>query len=193
MARRRRTPDSVWLMRPISAVCCALLVFGCLASACSFGSADDPTTTQVVTVPALITLTEATTTTTEPPLSICDAVDSFPEVMPERVVSGLPDASSVPFDEFTLLAGAFTAMRFDASGDPVLVMIRGALPPRQFTEPSEVVEILDGVPSLVGPIGDGFWAAAWAIPPGDRCDLYSLIFYPPISPEEALAVAGSVR
>ncbi len=90
--------------------------------------------------------------------------------MPERVVSGVPDTADVEFDEFTVLAGAFA----------VLVMIRGALPPRQFTGESQADEILDGIPSVVGPIGDGYWAAAGAIPPGERCDFFSIIFYPPV-------------
>ena len=92
-----------------------------------------------------------------------------------------------------MLSGAFTAIRFDEAGSTVLVMIRGALPPRQFTGESQVVEILDGIPSVVGPIGDGYWAAAWAIPPGERCDLFSLIFYLPVQEAEVVAVTGSIR
>ena len=113
--------------------------------------------------------------------------------MPDRVVPGVPETADVEFDEFTLIEGAFTASRFDEAGDPVLAVIRGALPPRQFTEEHQVIEVLDGIPALVGPIGDGYWASAWAIPPGDRCDLYSLIFYPPVDEAEVLEVAASVR
>ena len=114
-------------------------------------------------------------------------------MLPDRVVDGLPDSSQVAFDEFTVIAGAFSAIQFDEAGELVVVMIRGALPPRQFTDQHEVVEVLDGIPAQVGPIGDGYWAAAWALPPGDRCDLYSLIFYPPVTHEEAVAVAESVK
>ena len=85
------------------------------------------------------------------------------------------------------------ASLFDAAGDPVLAMIRGALPPRQFTDETEVVEIFERIPAVVGPIGDGFWAAAWAIPPGERCDLFSLIFYPPVESDEVIEVTASLR
>ena len=182
--------DTVSLMRSAAA-----LMIGLFVAARSFGSSNATTASTVVTLPAFTTTEPppTTTTTTEPPLEICDPLETFPGILPERVVVGLPETGDVDFDEFTLLEGAFTAMRFDEAGDPVLVMIRGALPPRQFTAESEVVEILDGIPSLVGPIGDGYWAAAWALPPGDRCDLYSLIFYPPTSSEEGLEVIASVR
>ena len=165
-----------------------------LVASCSFGDSGDVSTT-VQTVPALPPLPSSTipTTTTDPPLAVCPDLQSFPSQLPARVVSGLPDTSEVAFDEFTVIEGTFAALRFDADGQPVMAMIRGALPPRQFTEESQVVEVLDGIPALVGPIGDGYWAAAWAIPPGDRCDLYSLIFYPPVEPSEALSVTASVR
>ena len=164
-------------------------------AACSGGSGDGSTSTRA-TLGAVISATEptsTTTTTTLPPLELCDAVESFPQIMPARVVAGVPETADVDFDEFTLIAGAINAIRFDEAGAPVLVMIRGALPPRQFTEDHQVIEILDGIPALVGPIGDGYWASAWAVPPGERCDLYSLIFYPPVDEAEVLEVAASVR
>ncbi len=170
----------------------ALLSIALVVTACSGGAADT-TTSSRVTLPALITTTEATSPpSTEAPLALCPDIETFPRVLPEQVVPGVPETSSVELDEFTLIEGAFTAIRFDADGDPVLVAIRGALPPRQFTADSEVVEILGGIPALVGPIGDGYWAAAWAIPPGDRCDLYSLIFYPPVDRDTAIEVTASV-
>ena len=175
-------------MRALPLIC--VLVF----AACSNGTAGETTT--VVTLGSLPTITEATTASTPAPTSAeldsCDPPDTLPRVMPDRVVPDMPDPSVVEFDEFTLIAGTHTAMRFDEAGDTVLVIIRGALPPRQFTGESERVEILDGIPALVGPIGDGYWAAAWAIPPGDRCDLYSLIFYPPADADTALEVTASV-
>jgi len=167
-----------------------------IVSACSLGNGADGTTT-VVTLGSLATITEPTTTTapvtTVAALETCEAPASTPTIMPERVVPEMPDPGTIEFDDFTRIAGTYAAIRFDETGSPVLLMIRGALPPRQFTSDTETVSVLGDIPALVGPIGDGYWAAAWAIPPGDRCDLYSLIFYPPVEPETALGVTESLR
>ena len=174
----------------------ALLALALVAVSCSLTASDEPTPSSLQTLPTLpptVPTTIATTTSTLPPLELCQEPGSFPTVLPDRVVDGLPDSSQVAFDEFTLIEGAFSAMRFDEVGTLVVVMIRGALPPRQFTGEHQVVHVLEEIPAQVGPIGDGYWAAAWALPPGDRCDLYSLIFYPPVTHEEAVAVTESVR
>ena len=169
------------------------LVMLVIASSCSVTSTEPTTSTSFVNIGRTAPTDGSTTSSTSPPLEICESIERFPQTMPDRVVSGVPETANVDVDEFTVLAGAFTAIRFDEEGLSVLVMIRGALPPRQFTGESQVVEILDGIPSVVGPIGDGYWAAAWAIPPGERCDLYSLIFYPPVDESEVLEVTASIE
>jgi len=83
-------------------------------------------------------------------------------------------------------------MRNDENGNPVMVLIRGALPPVQFSADIEPITILDGVPAALGPLEDGFWGVAWALSPDDRCDLYSLILYPPTSADQARGVALSL-
>lgn len=172
----------------------ALLLTVLVLVACSGGTGEQPTDTTVVFVDPIPRPSSSTTTTTEPVevVDLCNAPPFLPRVVPARVVAGVPETSSIEFDEFTVIEGAWTASQFDADGEIVLVLIRGALPPRRFTGDTEAVSILDEIPAVVGPIGDGYWAAAWALPPGDRCDLYSLIFYPPVDVEEITAVVESV-
>jgi hypothetical protein len=172
----------------------AALLIVLLASAC--GSSDStPEPTTATSPPATsapsTTTTEPSTTTTEI-LPICEPAGFFPTVLPDRAVDETPDFADVPFDQFTIIPGAWIGMRNDAAGAPVMVLIRGALPPVRFTDDIEPIEILDGVPAALGPLEDRFWAVAWALSPDERCDLYSLIFYPPTSIDEARQVALSL-
>jgi hypothetical protein len=96
----------------------------------------------------------------------------------------------VPLDLFTTLPG--TTIRFwsDPSGDPVMVMIRGSLPPEKWTGTPEHITVR-GIDAAFGPLPDGVWAVAWYEGP-DTCDEYSVIFYPPVDTEEAKVVAESM-
>jgi len=163
-------------------------------AACSGGSSTSSTTTSVpatTTTEAPTTTSRASTTTTEV-LELCDAPEFFPAVLPAAAVDETPAFEDVPFDQFTVVPGAWIGMRNDESGNPVMVLIRGALPPVQFTEEIEPITILDGAPAALGPLGDGYWAVAFALAPDDRCELYSLVLYPPTSADEARAVALSL-
>ncbi len=175
---------------------CLLLV----ASACGVASTDSSSTIQPLsTIPpttsivaTAVTAPDPSTTTTTEVLPLCDPAEFFPTVLPPEAVDETPAFADVPFDQFTIIAGAWTGMRNDASGDPVMVLIRGALPPEQFTADIEPITILDGVPAALGPLEDGFWAVAWALSPDERCDLYSLILYPPTAADLAREVALSL-
>lgn len=172
-----------------TALACLLLVAAC-------GSTAAPTTT--TTLPPTTAAPSSTTTTTEPltttteVLELCDAPAFFPAVLPAAAVDETPDFADVPFDQFTVIPGAWIGMRNDADANPVMVLIRGALPPVQFTADIEPITILDGVPAALGPLPDGFWAVAFALAPDDRCELYSVILYPPTSADEAREVALSL-
>lgn len=159
------------------------------------GSSDTPPTTTeaapAVTSSATTSTTAPSTTTTEV-LDLCAPAEFFPAVLPAAAVDETPDFEDVPFDQFTVIPGAWIGMRNDGAGQPVMVLIRGALPPVQFTEDIEPITILDGAPAALGPLPDGFWAVAFALAPDDRCELYSLIFYPPTSADEAREVALSL-
>ncbi|MFZ8942788.1 MAG: hypothetical protein ACO2ZK_12635 [Gemmobacter sp.] len=56
-----------------------------------------------------------------------------------------------------------------------------------------MIEILDGIPAALGPLGDGVWAVAWALSEDEPCDWYSLILYPPTNADEARAAAEGLR
>ena len=182
-------PDSVAIMRTAPALIIALVF-----AACSPGSGD-ATTTSVVFVEAIPrpTSTSSTSTTVAAEIpDLCAPSTFFPQIVPDSVVAGVPDTADVPIDEFSLIAGTYAASQFDAEGNPVIMMIRGALPPRQFSGETDTVMVLNEIPAVIGSIGDGFWAAAWALPPGERCDLYSLIFYPPVDEASVPAVVESI-
>jgi hypothetical protein len=157
----------------------ALVLAGCA------GTVVPPTSTSQA--PGTTTTTTSTTTTTIATVEACDPPTFLPTVVPARVAAEQPPTSAIPLDRFTTLPG--TTIRFwaDADGVPVLVLIRGALPPVRWTAAPERVPVR-GVDAAMGPLGDGIWAVAWFEGP-DRCDEYSLIFYPPADPDEVRAVA----
>ena len=164
-------------MRSIVVGICLLL------GACSTEPA--PTTT-TVTVPPSTT----STTTDVAGLDACDPPHFLPTTLPVRVAATQPESRDIPLDQFTILPGTTIRVWAGASGAPVMVMIRGALPPEKWTGTPERI-IIRGVEAALGPLENGVWAAAWFEGP-DSCDEYSLIFYPPVDAEEARAVAESV-
>jgi len=166
-----------------------------VVAACGSGSSSPPSTQPPPTTSTAATTTTTTTqpsTTTTEIVLLCQPPEFFPSVFPALAVEETPAFEDVPFDQFTIIPGAWIGMRNGASGQPVMVLIRGSLPPVQFTADIEPITILDGVPAALGPLEDGFWAVAWALSPDERCDLYSLILYPPTSADEAREVAVSL-
>lgn len=138
-----------------------------------------------------ITAPPTSTTVTIPDVDACDPPRILPTVLPSRVSGRQPPTSAIPLDRFTTLPG--TTIRFwaDENGDPVVVLIRGALPPGKWTAAPEHVTVL-GVDAAMGPLDDGIWAVGW-FEGVDRCDEYSIIFYPPVDSAEARAVAEGLR
>ncbi|GBD85474.1 hypothetical protein BMS3Abin02_01882 [bacterium BMS3Abin02] len=156
-----------------------------LIAACSPEPATTTTAPTTTTVPAA-----AVTTTTVSVSDVCDPPDFLPTVLPARVAADQPDSRDVLLDQFTTIPGTTIRLWAGASGSPVMVMIRGALPPERWTATPERISVR-GVDAALGPLQDGVWAVAWFEGP-DVCDEYSLIFYPPADPAEIRAVAESV-
>lgn len=96
-------------------------------------------------------------------------------------------------DPFTSIGGTNTTLWVGHGGDPAIALIRGTLPPNQF--PAEKGEVdVAGTRGVAGPYPDGRWVAAWYNDPGARCDLYTMVFYPPVSPQEVQqTLAGMTR
>ncbi len=162
-----------------------LLCLAFLLAACGGGSSV-ATTTSIVSFPAT---SAPSTSTSAPPPEPCDPPPFLPTVLPGGI-NERPSPSAVPLDTFTLQPGTIVTAWADDAGTPVVVMVRGALPPEQWTAQPEVIEVR-GVDAAVGPLSDGVWAVAWYEGP-DRCDEYSIIFYPPTDAATAKMVAESV-
>lgn len=161
-----------------------------MVAACSTAG-DSPTTPTTVTIPiATSTTSPITTGSTEPTPVTCDPPFFLPTVLPERVIDDQPDLSAMPLDQFTLQPGTIVTGWTDESGTPVVVFVRGSLPPTRWITTPEPVEVR-GIEGAVGDLGKGIWGVAWFEGP-DRCDEYYLVLYPPTGPEEARMVAESL-
>ena len=161
------------------------VAFISLLGACSPSPEPITAGTPLTTVPA------ADTTTLEP-LVECPAIGYHVPGLPVRVVGEAADMAQIEEDEFTALGGTRSVFWVDEEGSLTVALIRGALPPRQW--PGEKGEIdIAGQPAVVGPFEEGMWVAGWFEGDGqDRCDRYTMVFYPPIEPGEVEAALESM-
>ena len=156
-----------------------LLAFLLLA-ACSTGAVEETTTTS--SLPPSTTSTAAASTTTTPPLE-CPAAPYDLEFLPQGVGEGELETETMEPDVWTSVAGSRTTFVPRNDGNVAIALIRGTLPAVDW--PGEKGEIsIDGTRAAVGPHPDGTWVAAWFEEPGERCDQYTMVFYPPWAPAE---------
>ena len=164
-----------------------------LLTACS-GASSDPTLLlpDPAPLPRLDTSAQDTSTTTvpSPPVVACEDAPFVPSVLPDGVTEDGPDVSEIPFDIYTTISGTSTSVWAGTRGQPLLVIIRGGLPPVRWLEPPEVITVRD-TDAALAPLPDGVWGVAWFEGP-DRCDEYSIILYPPADSETIKAIAESV-
>lgn len=161
-----------------------VFVLVALLAACTGGS--EPSTT---TVPSTITTVEETTTTTLPPQ--CAPPPYAVEVLPEKVEPTVVDASEVPRHPFLEVAGSSSVIWVDGAGDLAMALVRGTLPLEEW--PGDRGEVsIDGARAAVGPMEDGSWVVGWFEQPGERCDLFTMVFFPPIDPTEVEATLESM-
>lgn len=154
---------------------------------CACSSTQATTTTSI----ALVTTTAAETTTTLEPLVECPLIPYRVPDLPERVTGQAADLEAIEMDEFTAIGGTRSVFWVDADGSLTVALIRGALPPREW--PGERGEVdVAGIRAVVGPFEDGKWVAAWFEGAGERCDLYTMVFYPPIEPAEVEIALASI-
>jgi hypothetical protein len=132
----------------------------------------------------------AVTTTSLPTLESCDDVPYRPLALPERVAGAETAPSDLGNDPYTAISGTSLKLWVDADSAPVMALVRGSLPPEAWAGPTARIEVVRQDAAL-GPLPGGVWAAAW-FESEDRCDLYTLILYPPTSADEALEVAESL-
>jgi hypothetical protein len=155
-----------------------------LSTACA--STAEPSTSTITPT----TLATTTTSTTIDLVDACDPPSFLPTVLPARVGAEQPNIPKVPLDQFTTQPGTTIHIWSDEADLPVMVVVRGALPPVKWIETPEHITVR-GVDAAFGPLPEGVWGAAWYEGP-DTCDEYSVIFYPPVDVDEARVVAESM-
>jgi hypothetical protein len=161
------------------------VAFAVLAAACSDGAAVSTTTAQPTT-----TSVPETTTTVER-LADCPAPPYQISTFPSGISSDQVPVADLPFDDYTTVPGSSSEIWLADDGGLAMALIRGALPPEQWPGESQIVDI-DGVDARVGPFETGEWVVAWFEEPGERCDQYTLVFYPPVDPQEVQATIESM-
>ena len=154
-----------------------LLVLGC-----STPTAETTTTTLAPTT----TSTADAATTTEPPVE-CPPPPYELSFLPTGVGSSTLDPGQIEPDVWTSVPGISATLWGRDEGTVAMALIRGTLPAVDW--PADKGEVsIDGTRGAAGPHPDGTWVAAWFEAPGERCDLYTLVVYPPVSPDEVRQV-----
>lgn len=154
----------------------SLLILLLLVSACS--SAGSGTTTASLT-PA--TTSGESVSTTAPPVE-CPSPPYDVSFLPAGVGAAVLDPAEIEPDVWTSVPGS-SATLWGQGEEVAIALIRGSLPAVDWPGDKGVVTI-DGTDGVVGPHDDGTWVAGWFEAPGDRCDLYTMVFYPPVAPED---------
>lgn len=159
-----------------------------LVAACS-GTGSEATTTSSE---AVSTTSIVASTTTETPVE-CPAPPYEFEYLPFGVGEGELIAAEIEPDVWTSVPGSHTTFVPRSDDTIALALIRGTLPAVDW--PAEKGEVdIDGTRGVVGPHPDGTWVAGWFEAPGERCDLYTMVFYPPWAPADVeLVIDGMNR
>ncbi len=167
-----------WVILPLS----ILLV------ACGQGASVSTTTATTATTGEL-----ATTSTVEA-LVECPPIEYQVTELPTRVTGEGAELGEIELDEFTAIGGTRSVFWLTSEGDLAIALIRGTLPPEDWPGERGQVDVV-GLDAVAGPFDDGKWVAAWFEGDGtDRCDLYTMVFYPPVEPFEVeTTLRGIVR
>lgn len=161
-----------------------------LLAACT-GGITTTTTTLVPGDPSSTTSsTSPVATTTLPTVESCDDVPYRPLTTPSRAAGDRTEATDLGNDAYTTIPGTSIKLWVGEDSEPVMVIIRGSLPPEPWAGPTARVDLLRQEAAL-GPLPGDRWAVAW-FEGEDRCDLYTLLLYPPTSAAEALEIAESL-
>lgn len=157
-----------------------------LLAACSGPGAAASTTT----IPATTTTTLVVTTTEPPPE--CPEAPYELGTLPSGVGEGELVTDTLEPDVWTSVPGSNTTFVPRDDDSVAIALIRGTLPAVDW--PGEKGEVsIDGTRAAVGPHPDGTWVAGWFEEPGERCDLYTMVFYPPWSPSDVEAVLAGMN
>ena len=155
--------------------------------ACTGGSGS---TTSIVIITTTTAIAPEGGSTTFAPLVECPEIPYTVSELPTRVTGEPAELGAIELDEFTAIGGTRSVFLVNSDGELAIALIRGTLPPVDWPGDRGVVDI-DGIEGVVGPHEDGKWVAAWFENDGtDRCDRYTMVFYPPI---ESFEVETTMR
>jgi len=156
-----------------------LVLLGLVLAACTGETVD----TTITTVPVTTTTITATTTTIPPD---CPAAPYELNSLPFGVGEGTIDTTLEP-DVWTSVPGTNTTFIPRSDDTVAIALVRGTLPPVDW--PADKGEAtVDGTRAAVGPHPDGTWVAGWFEEPGgERCNQYTMVFYPPWAPADVEA------
>jgi len=164
-----------------------LLFLLLLVTACA--GPESAGTTSTTAAPVATTI--PATTSTEPPVE-CPPPPYELEFLPTGVGSAAIDVADIEPDAWTSVPGSGATLLGRPDGTVAIALIRGTLPPIDW--PAEKGEVfIDGTRAVVGPHPDGTWVAGWFEAPGERCDLYTMVLYPPIVPDEVEQVIDGMN
>jgi hypothetical protein len=166
------------------------LILMLLVAACSPAATPTTTETPVTPPPESTSTTVAETTTTTRPVE-CAKPPYRVDSLPERVEPTIVDPMDLDRNPYLEVAGTSVSFWLDGDGDVAVALIRGTLPLEDW--PGDKGEVfIDGARAVAGPFDDGSWVVAWFEEPGDRCDLFTMVFYPPVEPSEVQATLASM-
>lgn len=148
-----------------------------LLAACAAPAGETTTTS-----PATTTTEPAQAPTTAPPVE-CPLPPYQLGFLPAGVGADSLDAETIEPDVWTSVPGSSAVLLGRNDGSVAIALIRGTLPAVDW--PGEKGEVsIDGTRAAVGPHPDGTWVVGWYEEPAERCDLYTMVFYPPVAPRE---------
>ncbi len=163
----------------------SLALFVVLAS-CGTGQVADSTTTSAAPTTSVID-----STSTTPPVE-CPAAPYQLEYLPDGIGESGLDPDDIDGDVWTSVPATSSLLLAREDGSVGIALIRGALPPVDW--PGEKGEVsIDGTRGVAGPHPDGTWVTGWYEEPGERCDLYTMVFYPPVEPAEVERVLAGMN
>jgi hypothetical protein len=147
------------------------LLFVLILACSGAGSATTTTTTAQATTTVAVPTTAPTVECPPPPYELGS--------LPAGVGATVLDAEEIEPDVWTSVPGS-SATLWGREDVVALALIRGTLPPVEW--PGDKGEVfIDGTRGVAGPHPDGTWVAGWFEAPGERCDLYTMVFYRPIA------------
>jgi hypothetical protein len=166
----------------------ALLV----AASCSSQTVESTSSPPTTTTSLSTTSTIPETTTTAPAID-CPPAPYELTALPFGVGQGLLDPDDIEPDVWTSVGGTNTTFLGRSDGSVAIAVIRGALPAVDW--PGDRGEVsIDGTRAVAGSHPDGTWVVGWFEAPQERCDLYTMVFYPPVAPSEVEeTLAGITR